>query len=62
MISSTVNIAAEIIDKYAEWFAFIMPKVNDDRKGWSVTKNGITYVSTSVAYRPGTYFINKDTV
>ena len=62
MISSMGSIAAEIIDKYAEWFAFIMPKVNDDRKGWSVTKNGITYVSTSVAYRPGTYFINKDTV
>ena len=39
-----------------------IPSVTDDRKNWSVTKDGITYVSTSVAYRPGAYFINKNTV
>ena len=62
MIGSMGQLALQIIDRYAPWFAFILPAVIDDRKGWSVTKNGIIYVSTSVAYRPGTYFLNNKTV
>ena len=54
MIGSMGQLALQIIDRYAPWFAFILPAVIDDRKGWSVTKNGIIYVSTSVAYRPCT--------
>ena len=62
MIATMGDKALEIIEKFAKWFHFILPAVIDDRKNWCVTKNGVTYVSTSMAYRPGAYFLNKHTV
>ena len=61
MISSMGPAALKIIDKFPPFYSFLMPAAIDDRKHWSVTIDDITFVSTSIAYRPNTYFINNET-
>ena len=61
MISTMGPAALKIISNFPPFFAFYIPTAVDDRKHWSVTKDGVTYVSTSIAYRPNCYFINSET-
>ena len=62
VIATLGKLALEIIHRYPPWYSFLLPAIVDDRKGWSITKDGITYVSTSIAYRAGTYFLNNKTI
>ena len=60
LIASMGSAALEIIETFPKWFNFLFPAVIDDRKNYTIKKNGKEYVSTSVAYRRSRlFFINR---
>ena len=55
--------AEQIADKCPPWWHFLFPADETDRKNWSVTIAGTTYVSSSKAMRPSnSIFINSSTM
>lgn len=62
MISSMGFQASLIEDKFPEWFHFLFPSDDIDRKNWTLNINGSELVSISRAVRNGNLsFLNQDT-
>ena len=60
MIATMGKAATEIIDLFPEWWHFVFPANISDRKNYSITVNGVEFISTSVAYRIPMHFINAN--
>ena len=62
MIGSMGHQATLIVDQYPEWFHFLFPADDVDRKNWTININGSELVSISRAVRNGNLgYLNQDT-
>ena len=57
------NAADDLAGKFPPWWNFLAPHSDVDRKNWSLTVDGATYVSVTRALRGnGVNFLNRDTI
>ena len=62
VISTSGQTAVKISHKFPPWYHFLFPAAESDRKNWSISVRGTTYVSTSKALRLERSFIIPDTI
>ena len=62
VIAAMGSLALNLEEQFPKWFCFLLPKVDDDRKNWTITVNDREFVSVSKAFkRPGLPYLNRNT-